>query len=292
MRLSVARFSIITEGALSDFHFLDKTDSAILLQYVAGCETGDGEAICWAFSEDSPPVTEPFFRIPLARHPINVRKSEAGWYFARHYHPLIEPLGIHIEDQWKNFTVYNADSRSEVCLQYLYTDLGRMFAYAVLPRGGIVLHAVAMRWRNKAVLLSAASGTGKTTHAGLWQQIERVEIINGDRALCVADEGAWSVYGQPWCGSSGQSINTSSAIGAIVLLEQSEKNEIVRLSAFEAAHGLLPRVFAPSWDAALAENVLDCLDSMTAQIPVFRLRCRPDAEAVLTLRHALERLFN
>ncbi len=59
----------------------------------------------------------------------------------------------------------------------------------------------------------------------------------------------------------------------------------------EAVLGLMPRVFALPWDAALCHNVLDHLDNLVAAVPAFRLRCRPDADAVAVLRESLEDVF-
>lgn len=170
----------------------------------------------------------------------------------------------------------------------VFSELGRLFAFSVLPLGGIVLHAAVMRWRGMGVLLCAASGTGKTTHAALWEQAEAVDILNGDRALCGEEEGRWMVYGQPWCGSSGQTLNTKAKIGAVVLLERGETNRAERVSPFDGALGLMPRVFAPPWDQERMDMALTHLDSLVSRVPVFRLSCRPDGEAVHALKTALE----
>lgn len=176
-------------------------------------------------------------------------------------------------------------------LDRFFSRLGQMFAFSVLHHGGLVLHAVVIRWRGKAILISAASGTGKTTHLIIWKQKENIEVINGDRALCGQEDGVWTAYGQPWCGSSGECLNTSAPIGAVVLLERREENSVMRLEPFDAVLGLLPRTFAPPWDGELMDAALGHLDSLAASVPVFRLRCRPDAEAVETLKAALEPLF-
>ena len=184
------------------------------------------------------------------------------------------------------------DKKPDVHLSDLiFRNLGLMFSYSVITNSGLVLHAVVMEWRGKAILVSATSGTGKSTHAHLWQESEHVEIINGDRALCGVEDCVWTAYGQPWCGSSGECLNTSAPIGAVVLLERGEENSVMRLEPFDAVLGLLPRTFAPPWDAALMDAALSHLDSLVASVPVFRLHCRPDVEAVETLKAALEPLF-
>ena len=173
---------------------------------------------------------------------------------------------------------------------FLFQDLSKIFAYSVLSRGGIVLHAVVMEWRGMGILLSAPSGTGKTTQARLWQQHEGAHIINGDRALCGLEDSIWMAYGQPWCGSSGECENRKIPIRAIVLLSRGIRNHVEKLSQVNAAIGLISTAYAPVWDAASAAEAVDRLGSLTEKISVFRLHCLPDIDAVSTLKNELEKL--
>lgn len=212
----------------------------------------------------------------LLKYALDWKHIRAGLRISPGYHSAEVSAGPALPDSYR---------------QRLFSELGNLFAYSVIPRGGLTLHAVAMRWRGKAVLLCAASGTGKTTHAHLWLRAGEAEVINGDRALCGMENGIWTVYGQPWCGSSAECLNQSAPIGAVVLLERGERNQAQRLAPFEAALGLMPRIFAPPWDAALTDTALGHLDSLAASVPFYRLQCRPDAEAVETLKAALKPLF-
>ena len=222
---------------------------------------------------------------------IRVYKHKDGVSMIRFSEAMAFRHEFLISPDYNNLWASYEENSDGVISDLFFRNLGLMFAYSIISRSGLVLHAVVMEWRGKAILISAASGTGKSTHAHLWQETEQVEIINGDRALCGVEDGIWTAYGQPWCGSSGECLNTSAPIGAVVLLERGEVNSVERLKPFDAVLGLLPRTFAPPWDAELMDAVLGHLDSLAASVPVFRLRCRPDAEAVETLKAALEPLF-
>ena len=195
---------------------------------------------------------------------------------------------IKISRQYRGGDFFVPDAVSSKFQETMFSELGRLFAFSVLPHGGIVLHAAVMLWRGVGVLLCAASGTGKTTHANLWVQSESVDVLNGDRALCGEEQGGWMVYGQPWCGSSGQTRNTKAKIGAVVLLERGETNRAEQITPFDGALGLMPRMFAPPWDQERMDMALTHLDSLVSLVPVFRLSCRPDGEAVHALKAALE----
>lgn len=246
----------------------------------------------------SPLLAEPAIYTSDSKYPLKVYQTPSAWYLARHYHPRVPPLicGYQRVEDGQGHAVlaeaWGVQDYHHVCIDFLHLDLAGVFAHMVLDEGAVVLHAAVMRWRGQAILFCAASGTGKTTQVSLWQQAEQVEVINGDRALCIPGNGSWSVHGQPWCGASRQCLNTSAPLGAIVLLEQAQRNEVERLPPFDAVLGLLPRVFAFPWDPDAAGKVITALDSITGQVPVLRLRCRPDLDAVRVLRQALDRLLD
>ena len=77
---------------------------------------------------------------------------------------------------------------------------------------------------------------------------------------------------------------------AFVILEQALENSVERLSGLEAFGAVMPNLLYPSWDRELTEKALDFIDDFLEKVPVFRLRCRPDVDAVETLDRALQKL--
>lgn len=193
-----------------------------------------------------------------------------------------------ISIDWKEIEILYDKTRSEGTLAFNY--LGNIFAYSILNYGGIMLHGVIMEHKGKGIIISASSGIGKTTHARMWRDYKDALILNGDRALCRKRDGKWYAYGSPWCGSSGEYINRKVPIAAIVLLERGEINEVEKISPFEGALGLIPRAFAPTWEENLMCKALDTIDDIVKDIPVLKLKCRPDLEAVEVLEKAIESL--
>lgn len=171
-----------------------------------------------------------------------------------------------------------------------FEELAYIFPYSILNKGGIMFHGVVMEWKSMGIIICAHSGVGKTTHTRMWRDQEGALILNGDRALCCREETTWYTYGSPWNGSSGECINRKAGLKAIVLLEQAENNQILHLSRLQGAKELIPLAFAPAWEPELLNHALDSIDEITCGIPVFKLRCRPEEEAVSILKQELEKL--
>lgn len=173
---------------------------------------------------------------------------------------------------------------------YPFEYLSRIFSYFTITEGGVVLHGVLMEYNGKGVIISAPSGTGKTTHARMWRDTQRALIINGDRALCRKIDGKWTGFGMPWCGTSGEYINRSIQIDAIVVLEQAKENSVEKLDILQAFNHMMQNITAPTWEKKLLNKAMDCLEDMVNEIPVYKLKCTPDIEAVEVLKKEINKL--
>ena len=174
--------------------------------------------------------------------------------------------------------------------KFLFEYLGRIFFYSVINYGGIVLHSVLMEYKDKGIIISAPSGIGKTTHARMWRDKERALIINGDRALCRKIDSKWTGFGMPWCGTSGEYINRDVEISAIVVLEQAKENSVEKLDILQAFNHMIPNITAPTWEKNLLSKAMDYLEDMINEIPVYKLKCTPDIEAVELLKKEIDKL--
>ena len=77
-----------------------------------------------------------------------------------------------------------------------------------------------------AYLFSANSGTGKSTHTGLWLEHfkDKAYIINDDKPVLKKENDSWYVYGTPWSGKYDINANKKELLGGIVFLERSKTN--------------------------------------------------------------------
>lgn len=169
-----------------------------------------------------------------------------------------------------------------------FSQLTWIMPAVFLKHNTLTFHGVLMEHEGKGIIISAASGTGKTTHARLWRDLKNALIINGDRAVCKKKDDVWTGYGTPWSGTSGEQINRSVPIKAFVVLERGEQNVAKRLTSMESFSSLLPNLLCPTWDKELVGTAMELLDDFLKNVPVYRLSCRPDEEAVEVLYQALQ----
>lgn len=157
----------------------------------------------------------------------------------------------------------------------------------LIGAGRGILHASYIQWEETGIAFTAPSGTGKSTQAGLWERYAGAETVNGDRMVFGLREGRMCGFGLPIAGSSKVFLNRTLPLRAVVLLEQGPENVVRRAGTREALAFLLRQVTVNRWDPDYMGRITALLGALLAQVPVYRLACRPDQEAVECLKNAL-----
>lgn len=143
----------------------------------------------------------------------------------------------------------------------------------------ILFHCSALSFGGKAVLFTAPSGTGKSTHARLWRERfgDKITMINDDKPLIKFSDKIY-VYGTPYGGKDGIQTNTKAEAAAVVILRQASENSIKKVSADEAFTTLLTQAYrCESIDGVM--RMLPLLERFS-HIPVYSLGCTISQEAV------------
>lgn len=167
--------------------------------------------------------------------------------------------------------------------------LSSRFSAQILDHQGLVLHASAIAHQGRAVLFSAASGVGKSTHTRLWQQqfgAEQAVILNDDKPALRLLDGQWWVYGTPFSGNSDENRNERCPLHAIVFLERSPCNTIRRLSVEEALPYCLFNL-PPYRREANLNKIMALLNQLLPAVPVYLLSCNMDPEAAVLAQRTL-----
>ena len=143
-----------------------------------------------------------------------------------------------------------------------------------------LFHGSAVAVDGRGYLFAAKSGTGKSTHAQLWQQLlgDKLTYVNDDKPLVrITPQGAM-VYGTPYDGKHRRSTNTAVPLEAVCLLRRGEQNAIRPIGAGEAFPRLLQQAYSPQDRAALQRTVA-LLRGLTERVRLYELSCNMDIEA-------------
>ena len=168
--------------------------------------------------------------------------------------------------------------------RYMWASIS--LSQLLLAHNAFFIHSSFISANGKAILFSAPCGTGKSTQASLWEKYRGAEIINGDKAGVLVENGVYAC-GVPICGTSGICKNKTLPLGAIVLLSQTPVNVIKKLTGVEAIQSVLQNVYldliAPNEQAAIVDLLIELLKT----VPVYSFGCTPDENAVITLENEL-----
>ncbi|MFT3952225.1 MAG: hypothetical protein QM689_09850 [Oscillospiraceae bacterium] len=179
------------------------------------------------------------------------------------------------------------ETLTEESAEYILT--GAEFAGRILRHGAFALHSSAVVYRGRAVLFSAPSGTGKSTHTALWLDRFGADayILNDDKPVIRREGDCLFAYGTPWSGKTRLNRNLRVPLHAVVFLTQSPDNRIAPMSTTEAVKMLYYQAMrcdsSPRGTAAL----LDLIGDVAEHIPLFRLHCNMNPDAAQTAFRAL-----
>lgn len=141
----------------------------------------------------------------------------------------------------------------------------------------------------KAVMCLGESGTGKSTHTRLWiENIPDTYLLNDDSPLLNTAGPQPVVHGSPWSGKTPCYLQEARKVAAAVRIVQQPENNIVHLNTLEAFAALQPSC-PPCLmkDERLQDRLVDFVGRFIAATPVYRLGCRPDAEAARLCHNTL-----
>ena len=154
------------------------------------------------------------------------------------------------------------------------------FAQAILPHGAISLHAAAVVLSGSAYLFMGQSGTGKSTHARLWQQcFPGCLLLNDDNPMLRLHDGQVWAYGTPWSGKTPCYRPEHHRVQGIVRLAQAPHNRFLLAAEVEAFSVLLPGISAIGRHERYYQLMADTLAQVALTVRVGTLECLPDEAA-------------
>lgn len=177
---------------------------------------------------------------------------------------------------FKEYHIYlNKDQQNLEGIEYTIHQM--VFMEMALNRGFLPIHASAFTYKNKAILISAPSGTGKSTLSKRMQTLFDFPIINDDKPLLRLEQNTIYVYSSPFSGKEALNENIKLPLGLIVFLEHG-KNTFRAISKKEAINEILKNVFRPKEDS-LWNVALDIASRLIIEEKIIAYKASNDNEA-------------
>lgn len=188
----------------------------------------------------------------------------------------------------KDYSKFDIIMSSSIKSRYIehgrmeYFHAGFCFAKRLSMFGGITFHSSSIALDNNiGICFSAPSGTGKSTHANLWEKHfgKRVKIINDDKPAVIFKNNIPYICGTPWSGKNEKNHNIEVPLKAIVFISQDENNKISRMSKTEAVIRLIEETINITTEREVADKLLEGVNKLSYSVPVFMLKCNTEKEA-------------
>lgn len=191
----------------------------------------------------------------------------------------------------KEAVFYYDGSYSAEGIDELFYGMRTAFLYFAALHKRYALHSSSICYGGKAWLFSAASGTGKSTHALLWKKLFEIQLINGDINLCGIENGQAYVYGIPWCGTSKVYDTFKYSLGGIVLLKRADSDYVQELSEDEKQLLVSQRLISPSWNCKQLDSNLEFAAGIAKKTVICRLCCTPNDSAAVEMKKYIDKVI-
>lgn len=156
-----------------------------------------------------------------------------------------------------------------------------------------VLHSACFDVDGVGVAFAAHSGTGKTTHMRLWQELlgNRMTVVNGDKPIVrfFDDEPETPyAYGTPWNGKERLGCNMRTPLRHICFIERSETNFVEHLEKADVIDLIFNQVYMPK-DPIAVMNTMQLIDRLLSCCELWVIHCNTNPEAAVV---AYNTIFN
>ena len=197
---------------------------------------------------------------------------------------------VRVSDQelkdWESFG-NTIDAFAEFCL------LCQQTSEALLPMDRCVIHAGAVRFRDRAYLISGGSGVGKSTQIRTLQELYsgEVSVINGDKPVLQAEEnGTIIVHPSPWNGKEGWHGAEAAPLAGIFLMRRGAENDVRPAEIGFAAPFLYQQIFQSFTSEDIIKLAGAFEDKMLKNVPAYHFTNKEVPESTRLLMDTMEAL--
>ena len=178
------------------------------------------------------------------------------------------------------------------CAHTEYSILTEYFSDFLIPLNSVIIHGVALRWHDRAYLICAHSGVGKTTQARFLNELRpnEFEIICGDRPILefrkpleYGISESVVVHPSPWNGKENWHGGESAQLSGVILLERGDENKLSVITEQEAAIPLYSQFIHTGWSEDKIKIVANLETKLLRSVPLWKLLSNkvPDSTQLL-----------
>lgn len=166
----------------------------------------------------------------------------------------------------------------------------RKIAELLPDHDAFVMHGAVVCMGENCYLITAPSGTGKTTHVKLWHTAyPEAWVLNGDKPIIRKVGDRFIACGTPWNGKERFGVPGEVPLKGIAMLRRGADNSISASSGREMVSFLMKQVYIPK-DPLRRIHMLELLNDCLLSVPTYSLTCNMDPSAAIlsyeTMSHA------
>lgn len=152
-----------------------------------------------------------------------------------------------------------------------------------------IFHSVSFVYKGYAWLISAPSGTGKTTQYKNWMRLypEEIKMISGDMPLLEMRDNRIYVHPTGWNGKERIGNQLSAPLGGVIWLKQDAHNNIRSLSAKEGLLSIYRQFRTITDTEEEIRNLSAIIDCMFRYYPIWLMNNLGDEESTSLLRFTI-----
>lgn len=232
------------------------------------------------------------FQITLAEKVIEIHSVfKFVYYYCRAYRTVNNKVDFvvqtnlqEIDNELTKSVSWNQNSNARSQYDYGYTEfllIFRKICNQMPLYSSFLFHGTVVSNGKSGFILTAPSGTGKTTRARLLvSKFPEVFILNGDKPLIQIKEENVFAYGTPWCGKEYIGRNTSVPLTSIFLLQRSDKTLITEIPFETALPELISQTYIPETGNMVSVS-MRLLTQLCKNVKIYRYHSTSDALDVL-----------
>ncbi len=147
----------------------------------------------------------------------------------------------------------------------------------LLKKNGLLFHSSAIAYKDSAILFSAPSGTGKSTHAKYWKETfdKDVAYINDDKPFIRLENGEFYVYGSPWSGKHGLANNVKVKLKVLCFIERGKETSVEEVDQSQIVPLFMEQVLRFN-DEILIDNLFALLNEFFEKVKIVKIKCAND----------------